>query len=137
MSAKSRNKGARGERELLALLSERFPDLLLQRNYDQAAFGGSDLLGLPGISLEVKRYQRENVHRQEWWTQACQVATQNRIPVLAYRFDRSEWQSVLPLQWWAMESVNDLNMIAIMPLANFLNEYELRMNTHGCTKANP
>ena len=134
MSAKSRNKGARGEREQLALLSERFPDLLLQRNYDQAAFGGSDLLGLPGISLEVKRYQRGNVHRQEWWTQACQVGTQDRIPVLAYRFDRSEWQSVLPLQWWAMESVNDLNMIAIMPLDNFLNEYELRMNTHGCTK---
>ena len=134
MSAKSRNKGARGEMELLALLSERFPDLLLQRNYDQAAFGGSDLLGLPGISLVVKRYQRGNVHRQEWWTQACSVATQDRIPVLAYRFDRSEWQSVLPLQWWAMESVNDLNMIAIMPLANFLNEYEMRINTHGCTK---
>ena len=134
MSAKSRNKGDRGERELLALLSERFPDLLLQRNYDQAAFGGSDLLGLPGISLEVKRYQRGNVHRQEWWTQACSVATQDRIPVLAYRFDRSEWQSVLPLQWWAMESVNDLNMIAIMPPANFLNEYEMRINTHGCTK---
>ena len=134
MGAKSRNKGARGELELLALLSERFPDLPLQRNYDQAAFGGSDLLGLPGVSLEVKRYQRGNVHRQEWWTQACSVATQDRIPVLAYRFDRSEWQSVLPLQWWAMESVNDLSMIAIMPLDNFLSEYELRMNTHGCTK---
>ena len=137
MSAKSRNKGARGERELLALLSERFPDLFLQRNYDQAALGGSDLLGLPGVSLEVKRYQRGNVHRQEWWAQACSVATKDRMPVLAYRFDRSEWQSVLPLQWYAMEPIDDFSMIAVMPLNKFLNEYELRINTHGCTKTDP
>jgi hypothetical protein len=135
MSGKSRSKGARGEREILQIIQDRFPDFDLQRNYDQAAFGGCDVLGLPGVSLEVKRYARGNVYRREWWEQACAAVSPKSIPVLAYRFDRTDWQSVVPLQWMAMESITEpLDMIAIMPFNKFLDEYEMRYQLNGCAE---
>lgn len=126
MSKKSRSKGARGELELIAVVKERFPYLNPQRNYDQAALGGCDLLGIPGIALEVKRYQRGNVYRREWWQQTCEQARHNEVPVLAYRFDQMAWQTVMPLQWLAGEEVSDCQMIALMPFTNFLDELEAK-----------
>lgn len=124
MSKKSRSKGARGELELIAIVHERFPSLQLQRNYDQAALGGCDLLGIPNIALEVKRYQRGNVYRREWWQQACDQAKDSQIPILAYRFDQMKWQCVMPLEWLADEPIVDLQKIAIMPFSNFLDELD-------------
>lgn len=126
MSRRSRRKGARGELELIAVVQERFPDLNLQRNYDQAAMGGCDLLGIPGIALEVKRYQRGNVYRREWWQQACEQARHNEVPVLAYRFDQMKWQAVMPLQWLVNEPVDDCQKIALMPFDDFLTELEAK-----------
>jgi hypothetical protein len=132
LSRKSRSKGARGELELITVVKQRFPDLDLQRNYDQSALGGCDLIGIPGIALEVKRYQRGNVYRREWWQQACEQARHHEVPVLAYRFDQMKWQAVMPLQWLADEVVNDCQKIALMPFDDFLNELEskwLRKNS--------
>ena len=129
MSGKSRNKGARGEREFLSLLECHFPDFFFQRNYDQAALGGSDLIGLPNISLEIKRYKVGNVHRREWWEQSCDNAEkESLIPMLAYRFDRSDWQTGVPLQWMANEIVdNPREMIACMPASFWIEEVKKRL----------
>lgn len=129
MSAKSRRKGAVGEREFLSFLEGHLPSICFQRNYDQAAFGGSDLIGLPNISLEIKRYKVGNVHRREWWQQSCDNAEkESLIPMLAYRFDRSDWQTVVPLQWMANEIVdNPRDMIACMPASYWIEEVKKRL----------
>lgn len=97
-----RRKGARGERELIALLREHLGEELT-RNLDQARDGGADLNGgvlLAGYAIECKRAARAEV--RSWWQQAFEQAydvADGRAPVLAYRIDRAreKWRFVLPV----------------------------------------
>ena len=126
MSSKSRRKGQEGEREFLAFLTERIPSLEgnAHRNYDQAALGGADLVGIPEIALEIKRYAKGNVYRMEWWEQACRSAKQSAlVPVLAYRFDRTPWSVVCPLEWMGGEPVcHALERVAVKPAEIWVQE---------------
>lgn len=93
----SRNKGKTGEREAAALLSDLL-GLDIRRRVRQHD-GDSDLEGLPGWCLEVKRHataSRADV--AGWWRQAvAQAATARTVPALLYRRDRDEWRAVWPL----------------------------------------
>lgn len=93
----SRNKGKTGEREAAALLSDLL-GLDIRRRVRQHD-GDSDLEGLPGWCLEVKRHATAS--RAEvagWWRQAVtQAATARTVPALLYRRDRDEWRAVWPL----------------------------------------
>ncbi len=63
------------------------------RQYD----GDSDLEGVPGWSVEVKRHRsatRGDLAR--WWARAVAQAGA-LLPVLLYRVDRGEWRAVWPL----------------------------------------
>lgn len=94
MSARSRNKGARGERELARILSDHL-GVEVARNLTQTRDGGHDLDGLP-FALEVKRCER--LALKAWWNQAVEQAEEiGKTPALAYRQNRQPWAFVVPL----------------------------------------
>lgn len=96
MGAYSQRKGAAGERELAALL----------RSYGyEVERGGSlsfgevpDLLGLPGVHVEVKRVERLNV--PEAMQQAIRDAEsfKDGMPALFHRRNRQPWLVTLRLE---------------------------------------
>ena len=95
MSASQRNKGARGERELFALLSDRL-GTVVRRNITQARGGGADGLEIPGWAVECKRQQRAWV--QSWWQQTLdQAAEAGCRPVLFYRANHKPWRGIMLL----------------------------------------
>ena len=96
MSAKSRNKGAGGERELI-LEIEAQTGIRLERNLAQSFAGGHDLIGLDDWAIEVKRYAVvENSSKKIWWRQAVDQAKRvHKRPVVIYRADRQPWRCIV------------------------------------------
>lgn len=99
----AQRKGARGERELSAILQE--------YGYE-AERGGSmtfgavpDVVGLPGVHVEVKRVERLNV--PEAFNQAVRDADKfhDGMPALFHRRNRSPWLVTMALSDW-MELYN-------------------------------
>jgi hypothetical protein len=92
----SRDKGARGERELVTILRDAgWPDAT--RNTDgrfQAGRGDVDN-GPAGFHIECKRSERALIW--EWLAQAERDAGTTKIPVVAFRRSRGRWYGVLPL----------------------------------------
>lgn len=95
MSAMQRNKGKAGEREAAGLVRD-LTGWDVQRRVRQHD-GDSDLVGVPGWSVEVKR-RRTATHAElaGWWAQAVAQAGSER-PVLLYRVDRGAWRAVWSL----------------------------------------
>jgi hypothetical protein len=89
MSKASRDKGARGERECLGLLSELI-GTDLARNLAQTRDAGADNIETDW-ALEIKR--QETARPAEWWRQAVEQAeAAGKIPALAYRGNRQAWR---------------------------------------------
>lgn len=90
----SRTKGARGERELAALLREVTGHDITRRVRNLK--GEDDLQGLSGWSIEVKRYKAITPSLvATWWRQAKrQAAAIGCEPVLFYRADFGWWRAV-------------------------------------------
>ena len=87
--ARSRNKGANAEREVLRLLGDEL-GVALMRNLTQTRGGGADCLEVAGWAIEVKRC--EQLSRPAWWRQACRQAEQaSARPMLLYRRSRESW----------------------------------------------
>lgn len=95
MSAMQRNKGKAGEREAASLVRD-LTGWDVQRRVRQYD-GDSDLVGVPGWSVEVKR-RRSATHADlaTWWRQAVAQAGE-LLPVLLYRVDRGAWRAVWPV----------------------------------------
>ena len=97
MTAMQRNKGKAGELEVVGLVRD-LTGWDVRRRVRQHA-GDSDLDGVPGWSVEVKRHAqagRGDIAR--WWLQTAeQAATASMLPVLFYRADRDQWRAVWPL----------------------------------------
>lgn len=98
---RSRNKGKRGERQVIDLLQPVVNQIYeahglepptLQRNTLQSDFGGFDITGLEWLALEVKRQEQLNV--AAWWEQTCRQA-RNCEPVLFYRRNNGAWTVVM------------------------------------------
>jgi hypothetical protein len=95
MSASQRDKGQRGEREAFSVLSDLL-GTIVQRNVDQARYGGADSLDVPGWAIEIKRQERISV--PTWWQQCREQAVAvNRRPALMYRASRQPWRVVVDL----------------------------------------
>lgn len=96
MAGMSRNKGKVGERELARLLSEVTGYTVARRVRNLA--GEDDLVGLPGWSVEVKRYATATPALvADWWAQAQRQAQAiGQEPVLFYRADKAHWVAVWP-----------------------------------------
>lgn len=97
MGAMSREKGKRGEREVAAIISELL-GLSASRRVRQHE-GDSDILGVPGWSIEVKRLTAPTSYDLNVaWAQACeQAAADKAIPALFYRANYRPWRVRWPL----------------------------------------
>ena len=97
MSKASQKKGAQGERELAKLLEEEgYP---MERG--GACFGTvPDLVGLPGIHVEVKRVERLNV--SEAMRQAERDADRflDGAPTVFHRRNREPWLVTMRFSDW-------------------------------------
>ena len=94
MAGMSRTKGKVGERELASLLSDLTGYTVARRVRNLA--GEDDLQGLPGWSIECKRYAAITPALVAgWWAQAQRQAQAiGQEPVLFYRADRGQWRAV-------------------------------------------
>jgi hypothetical protein len=97
MGLKSSNKGETGEREIAALMAE-LTGFDVRRKVRQH-HGDSDLEGIPGWSVKVKRHAKATrATVRAWWDQTVtQSQSYGAIPVLLYRQDRDEWRAVWPV----------------------------------------
>lgn len=97
MGAMSRTKGQAGEREAAALIRD-LTGWDVRRRVRQHD-GDSDLEGVPGWSVEIKRHasaSRGDI--AAWWAQAvAQARPAGLLPVLLYRRDRDQWRAVWPV----------------------------------------
>tara|TARA_R110002096_G_scaffold288341_1_gene482087 strand:+ start:5095 stop:5499 length:405 start_codon:yes stop_codon:yes gene_type:complete len=95
MSKASRDKGKRGEREVVTLLKDHLgDDLEIKRNLrEQCHDGGMDVIGLDGWAIEVKNYAAVTPSQvKSWWSQACEQAVLSKSkPVLFWKQARRPW----------------------------------------------
>jgi len=90
----SRDKGARGEREVKDLLNAFFEEIgynvQMKRNQFQTLEGGYDLVGLPFLAIEIKFV--EQLALNSWWAQTVEQTKPGQHPVLFYRQSRKPWR---------------------------------------------
>lgn len=94
----SRNKGKRGERDVIGLLQPVINEVyeahgleapVLKRNTMQSDGGGFDLHGLEWLAIEVKHCAKPAV--AAWWQQTLSQCGQHQTAVLFYKIDRRGW----------------------------------------------
>ena len=83
----SKQKGARGERELAGILREHGYDCRRGQQYC-GANGDADVIGLPGIHIESKRTERLNLSNA--MSQAIADSKEN-IPTVWHRKNNEQW----------------------------------------------
>lgn len=105
MGRMSRNKGKRGENELANILKAHGYDARRGQQFS-GANGDADVVGLPGVHIEVKRTESLSLYTA--LEQAESDAREGEIPVVFHRRNRKRW-------------------VAIMELENFLNMYQGEM----------
>ena len=93
----SKQKGARGERELSSKLKEYGYKTRRGQQYC-GANGDADVVGLPGIHIECKRVERLNIY--DAISQAKADKKENELGVVFHRKDRSEWLVTMTLDEW-------------------------------------
>lgn len=93
----SRNKGARGERELAIKLKEYGYECRRGQQYS-GANGDADVIGLPGIHIECKRVEKLNIDAAI--KQAANDARPGEIPVVIHRRNRCGWKITMRLEDW-------------------------------------
>lgn len=95
----SRNKGKRGEREVIGILQPVVTSLYeefglevptLKRDTRQSDGGGYDITGVDWLAIEVK-YQEGTPKLGKWWQQTLDQCGQRQTPVLFYRRNRCDW----------------------------------------------
>ncbi len=98
MGRSSQRKGAAGERELAAVLSGYGYNV---ERGGSLSFGEvPDLVGLPGVHIEVKRVERLNVSQA--MAQAVRDSERFRdgAPTLFHRRNRTPWLVTMRLEDW-------------------------------------
>ena len=91
----SRQKGARGERELSSKLREYGYECRRGQQYS-GANGDADVIGLDGIHIECKRVERLNL--DDAMAQSKRDARENEIPTVMHRKNNCEGLVTLRLQ---------------------------------------
>ena len=90
----SKQKGARGEREFAAFCREQGYDVRRTAQYCGNTGDAADVVGLPGIHVEVKRVERLDLDKA--MSQAIHDAQKSgAIPIVAHRKNHGEWRITL------------------------------------------
>jgi hypothetical protein len=97
MGMKSRNKGKVGEREIASIVRA-LTGWEVKRKVRQLD-GESDLEGIPGFCVEVKRHATATRgDLKTWWAQAVEQAiAEKKVPLLFFRKNQDEWRAVWPI----------------------------------------
>jgi Holliday junction resolvase len=103
----SRTKGKVGEREFAELCREHgHSDVRRSVQYAGRVEDSADLVGLPGVHVEVKRVERLNI--EDAMAQAVRDSGSGsppRIPIVAHRKNRGKWMvTMLADDWFAYYS---------------------------------
>lgn len=93
----SRQKGARGERELANVLKEYGYDTRRGQQYS-GANGDADVVGLPHIHIECKRVEKLNIDKA--MQQSMEDSRENEVPVVMHRKDRQRWLVTMTMDEW-------------------------------------
>ena len=99
----SREKGARGERELAGVFRDYGYEARRGQQYS-GANGDADVVGLPGIHVECKRVERLNLY--DAIAQAKNDAREGEVPCVFHRRDNCKWLVTMELDDW-MNMYND------------------------------
>lgn len=93
----SRSKGKRGELEAAHILQEYGYDA--RRGQQFAGINGdADVVGLPGIHLEIKRVEKLNLDAA--MAQSVRDAREDEIPVVMHRKNRASWLVTMTFDEW-------------------------------------
>ena len=93
----SREKGARGERELANKLKEYGFACRRGQQYC-GANGDADVVGLPGVHIECKRVESLNIDKA--MKQAADNASEGNLPAVFHRRNGQEWKVTMRLEDW-------------------------------------
>ena len=91
----SRRKGKVGELEFARLCREQGYDVRRGQQYN--GLEGEDVVGLPGIHVEVKRVEKLNLEA------AMEQAIRNaggKVPIVAHRKNGGKWMITMPVEDW-------------------------------------
>lgn len=92
----SRDKGKRGEREFAALCRDHGYDA--RRGVQYNGLDGEDVIGLPGVHIEVKRTEALRIY--EAIEQAARDAKAGQISIVAHRRNNADWLIVTRAEDW-------------------------------------
>ena len=98
MGKSSRDKGKRGEREFAALCREQGYDCRRTSQYCGKTGDASDVVGLPGMHIEVKRVERLNI--EDAMSQARRDARPGETPMVAHRRNNCRWLVTMDAEDW-------------------------------------
>ena len=93
----SRQKGAKGERELARVLREEGYETRRGQQYS-GANGDADVVGLPGIHIECKRVERLDLAGA--MSQAKADARPGELPAVFHRKNHGPWLTTMELSDW-------------------------------------
>jgi len=92
----SRQKGARGERELAAVMQKHLPGVTAERSARCGVHQAEDILhSIPGVHVECKRVEKLNIDKA--MAQAADAGGKSKIPTVWHRKNRGEWMVTIPL----------------------------------------
>lgn len=99
LGAKSRRKGAVGEREVAVLLRRSFPDARRRSSGEESQVErGRDLSGVPGFCVQVCRAVRPPIERK--LVEAQKVRAAGELAVAFTRSDRGMWLATMAIHDW-------------------------------------
>lgn len=92
----SKNKGKSGELEVAHILQEHGYDARRTNQYCGSTGDASDVVGMDGVHLEVKRQERSMIY--PWMAQAIRDSEANPekpMPLVVHRQSRQEWLAIM------------------------------------------
>lgn len=93
----ARNKGARGELELMHLIRDVYG---YNVHRGKVFYGESDLVGLDGIHIECKRVEKLNIHKAMLQAIAEADERNDGLPTVFHRKNNEEWLVTMRLEDW-------------------------------------
>jgi len=105
MATNSRRKGKEGELEVVRMLKEFGYKVARGQQHVGAAKGGlsgtDDVVGLPGIHIEVKRVQQLNIEKAMEQSRAdAHARGKGDIPVVVHRRNKEKWKVTMDFDDW-------------------------------------
>ena len=94
----SRQKGARGERELAGILRQEYGFNTRRGQQYCGANGDADVVGLPGVHIECKRVEHLNLY--DAIAQAKHDKKEDELPAVFHRKNDCKWLVTMELDDW-------------------------------------